>query len=87
MMVTMSQLITIITKYVRNADKGYFHSSMDYVCAESKWDSENFLSTMIPVDISKEISVFKYVGKEVKSELMKITDYDVSIESHYEILK
>jgi len=42
---------------------------------------------MIPVDISKEIYVFKDVGKEVKSELIKITDYDVLIKSHYEILK
>jgi hypothetical protein len=42
---------------------------------------------MILAGISKEIYVFKDVGKEVKSELIKISDYDDLIELHYEILK
>ena len=53
MRATTYQLTTTITKYVHNADKDYFHSSMDYVCVESKWDSENFLSTKRTVTLGE----------------------------------
>jgi dihydrofolate reductase len=48
---------------------------------------DELVLSLIPVVLGKGIPLFKNMEKELKMELVKTTDYENLVESHYEILK
>jgi dihydrofolate reductase len=48
---------------------------------------DEMIISIIPVVLGKGIPLFQNIGKEVKLELIKTTDYDALVELHYKIQK
>jgi len=48
---------------------------------------DEIILSIIPIVLGKGIPLFRNNKKELKLELIKITNYDVLVEIHYKVLK